>query len=185
MDSMAAIEVRYALKAEFGLELPTFFTSCSTPRAIQAYVSGAISTPKVAKPFPVALMPSANLKKLVPFESSFYSPGPFLMHVSIASRRLCSSTPSTTGNERPTSPLLLSRWKQSGPVRRPIWGIHNHRFIDAQPWDGMVDMAAAYVEYVLSVTSGPLLLGGALPCRFALSLSLNYLRMALRRCRSV
>ncbi|KAJ7245357.1 hypothetical protein B0H12DRAFT_1235793 [Mycena haematopus] len=62
MDFMAAIEVRYALKAEFGLELPNdFFTSCSTPRAIQASVH-----------------PSANLKTPGPLQSGFYSPGPSL-----------------------------------------------------------------------------------------------------------
>ncbi|KAJ7216777.1 polyketide synthase [Mycena haematopus] len=173
MGSMAAIEVRYALKAEFGLELPnSFFTSCSTPRAIQAYVSGAISASKVAEPFPVALIPSANLKKPVPLESSFYSQGPF------PSARLDRIT---TTLQLDTLPIPIQRPEMSGRLPlffihdgsglvhyydrlpfldRPIWGIHNPRFIDAQPWDGMVDMAAAYVEYVLSVTSGPLLLGG-------------------------
>ncbi|KAF8215370.1 hypothetical protein K438DRAFT_1801130 [Mycena galopus ATCC 62051] len=166
LDSMAAIELLYALKTEFRLELSSdFLTSCSTPRAIQAYVSGTISAPKVAKPFPVALSPGAKAKKSLPLDSSAPpSLGRIATALQLDTLPVLIQRPETRGR----LPLffihdgsgLVSYYDRLSFLDRPIWGIHNSRFISGQPWDGMVDMAAAYVEYVLGAASGPLLLGG-------------------------
>ncbi|KAF7371094.1 Non-reducing polyketide synthase terA [Mycena sanguinolenta] len=158
MDSMAAIEVLYALKAEFGFELPnSFFTSCSTPHAIQAYISSAMSgPPKACKSSLAPLIPGGPLKRPVLLESTLSSPdssfGASLERITTAFRLDTCPVP--------IQPVWSTTMTVFPFLDRPIWGIHNPRFIDARPWDGMVDMAAAYVEYVLSVTSGPLLLGG-------------------------
>ncbi|KAJ6485560.1 putative polyketide synthase [Mycena sanguinolenta] len=170
MDSMASIEVLYALKAELGLELPnSFFMSCSTPRAIQAYVSSAMSAPpKTVK----SQTPGAQLKKSVLLESILSSQAPLfgasLGHITTALRLDTCPVPIQRPESSGRLPLffihdgsgLVNYYERLPFLDRSIWGIHNPRFIDARPWDGMVDMAAAYVEYVLSVTSGPLLLGG-------------------------
>jgi hypothetical protein len=58
---------------------------------------------------------------------------------------------------------LVNYYDRLSFLDRAIWGIHNPRFVSGRPWDGLVDMAAAYVEYILSATSGPLLLGGRFP----------------------
>ncbi|KAJ6454535.1 putative polyketide synthase [Mycena vitilis] len=55
---------------------------------------------------------------------------------------------------------LINYYHRLSSLDRPIWAIHNPRFASGRPWAGLADMAATYVDYILSETSGPLLLGG-------------------------
>ncbi|KAJ7482959.1 putative polyketide synthase [Mycena galericulata] len=169
LDSMTAIEALHALKTEFGLELPSdFFTTYSTPRAIQAYISGPKS--KTDKPSPVTL-----ISRRQPEKSVLHGTPPADAPVSASLGRI------TKALQLDTVPVPIQRPETSGRLPlffihdgsglvnyydrlsfldRAIWGIHNPRFVSGRPWDGLVDMAAAYVDYILSTTTGPLLLGG-------------------------
>ncbi|KAJ7720853.1 putative polyketide synthase [Mycena maculata] len=170
LDSLTAIEALHALKTEFGLDLPNdFFTTYSTPRAIQAYIAGPKSAPKLAKPL---LIPSAKPQKSDPLDGTPWpADAPLSTRLSRITKALQLDTvpvpiqrPETSGR----LPLffihdgsgLVNYYDRLSFLDRAIWGIHNPRFLSARPWDGLVDMAAAYVEYILGTTSGPLLLGG-------------------------
>ncbi|KAJ7621501.1 hypothetical protein DFH06DRAFT_1448289 [Mycena polygramma] len=59
---------------------------------------------------------------------------------------------------------LINYYHRLSSLGRPIWAIHNPRFASGRPWAGLADMAATYVDYILSETSGPLLLGGDFHC---------------------
>jgi iterative type I PKS product template protein len=172
LDSMAAIELLHALEIEFGLELPRdFFLSCSTPRAIQAYIASAISTPKTAAPFPVSFTSSAKSRASVSPKNSPPTANIPRTSLGLITKALQLDTvpipiqrPDTSGR----LPLffvhdgsgLVNYYDRLSFLDRTIWGIHNPRFISGRAWGGVIDMAATYVDYVLSTTSGPLLLGG-------------------------
>ncbi|KAF7337824.1 Non-reducing polyketide synthase terA [Mycena venus] len=171
LDSMTAIEALHVLKTEFGLALPSdFFIWCSTPRAIQAYIraSGPKSAPKVAAPFPVTF---SGVKPITLEEGPQPADAPLSLSLGRITMALQLHTvpvpiqrPETSGR----LPLffihdgsgLVSYYDRLSFLDRAIWGIHNPRFVSRRGWDSLVDMAAAYVEYILSTTSGPLLLGG-------------------------
>ncbi|KAJ7603910.1 Alpha/Beta hydrolase protein [Roridomyces roridus] len=55
---------------------------------------------------------------------------------------------------------LVNSYHHISSLDRAAWGIHNPRFINGRPWDSVGDMAAAYAEYILGVTTGPVILGG-------------------------
>ncbi|KAJ7613999.1 polyketide beta-ketoacyl-synthase [Roridomyces roridus] len=55
---------------------------------------------------------------------------------------------------------LINSYHHISSLDRAVWGIHNPRFINGQPWDSVGDMAAAYAEYIFGVTTGPVILGG-------------------------
>ncbi|KAJ7605013.1 Alpha/Beta hydrolase protein [Roridomyces roridus] len=55
---------------------------------------------------------------------------------------------------------LVNPYHHISSLDRAVWGIHNPRFINGRPWDSVGDMAAAYAEYNLGVTTGPVILGG-------------------------
>ncbi|KAJ7712367.1 putative polyketide synthase [Mycena metata] len=158
LDSLTAIEALHALKNEFGLELPhDFFVAHLSPRAIQTYISGLKSSP-------VGLV--SGVSKL-----EGMSPSGDVVAIACVTKALRLDTvpvpiqsPETTAR----LPLffihdgsgLVNYYERLSFLDRAIWGIHNPRFVSGRPWGSLVDMAAAYVEYILSTTSGPLLLGG-------------------------
>ncbi|KAJ7704791.1 beta-ketoacyl synthase [Mycena rosella] len=168
LDSLTAIEALHALKTEFGLDLPDdFFLNYSTPRAVQAYIAGPksgaavkietvapvpfLARQKVLENTPPPTPPSASLGRLTKALQLDTVPVPI-------------QRPETSGR----LPLflihdgsgLVNYYDRLSFLDRAIWGIHNPHFASGDAWDGLVDMAAAYVEYILSATSGPLLLGG-------------------------
>ncbi|KAJ7133377.1 hypothetical protein C8R44DRAFT_849492 [Mycena epipterygia] len=170
LDSLTSIEALHALKTEFGLDLPNdFFTTYSTPCAIQAYIAGLKFAPKAEKLSPVALPSNAKSEKSVDTPRSEDAPVSVSLDRIIKTLQLDTvpvpiQRPETSGR----LPLffihdgtgLINYYDRLSFLDRAIWGIHNPRFSSGRPWDGLVDMAAAYVEYILSTTSGPLLLGG-------------------------
>ncbi|KAJ6479893.1 putative polyketide synthase [Mycena vitilis] len=167
LDSLTAIEALHALKMEYGLDLPgDFFMKCSTPRAIQAHIRGPTHAPRTGNPSPVVL--HSNLQPAIEIlEDSL--PLSASLSRTMESLRLNSvpvlfQRPETRGR----LPLflihdgsgLVSYYDRLSFLDRAIWGIYNPRFLDGRSWDSLVDMAAAYVEYIVNTTSGPLLLGG-------------------------
>ncbi|KAJ7160342.1 putative polyketide synthase [Mycena filopes] len=155
LDSLTAIEVLHALKTELGLELPSdFFLSHLSPRAIQACIVAH-------KASPVGLV-SGVRRKLD------YSADDTIPRLTKTLRLDTVPVPIQTSDTSARLPLffihdgsgLVNYYERLSFLDRAIWGIHNPRFVSGQPWNGLVDMAAAYVEYILSTTSGPLLLGG-------------------------
>ncbi|KAJ7439083.1 putative polyketide synthase [Mycena latifolia] len=174
LDSLATIEVLHTLNTEFGLDLPTdFFTTYSTPRAVQAYISSPKSSSfKDDKASPMPLVSSVKPDKAVPLESTprpanvlpSASLGWIIRALQLDTMPVLIQRPQTSGR----LPLyfihdgsgLVNYYDRLSFLDRAIWGIHNPRFTSGRPWEALVDMAAAYVEYILSTTSGPLLLGG-------------------------
>ncbi|KAJ6585673.1 polyketide synthase [Mycena capillaripes] len=169
MDSMTTIEALRALRNEFGLQLPTdFFTKCPTPRTIQAYLSDPESALKVDKVLPVTLIrarsiPSEGHPRPAGFSLSG-SLGRITKALQLDTIPVPIQRPETSGR----LPIffihdgsgLVSYYDRLSFLDRAIWGIHNPWFVSGRPWDCLVDMATAYVEYILGATSGPLLLGG-------------------------
>ncbi|KAJ7613846.1 putative polyketide synthase [Mycena polygramma] len=167
LDSLTAIEALHALKMEYGLDLPgDFLMKCSTPRAIQAYIWGPTYAPSTGNPSPVVL--HSNLQPAIELLEGSLPLSANLSRI-MESLRLNSvpvliQRPETSGR----LPLffihdgsgLVSYYDRLSFLDRAIWGIYNPRFLDGRSWDSLVDMAAAYVEYIVSTTSGPLLLGG-------------------------
>ncbi|KAJ7206375.1 putative polyketide synthase [Mycena pura] len=171
LDSLTSIEARRALKTQFGADLPSdFFTIYSTASAVQAYFSGP-KRAEVVQPSPAAVLSSTKQKSMQPsgslrlahslLDASFTRIGRALQLDAIP---VPIQQPETSGR----LPLfvihdgsgLVNYYDRVSFLDRAIWGIHNPRFASGRPWDGLVDMAAAYVDYILSTTAGPLLLGG-------------------------
>jgi hypothetical protein len=163
LDSLTSIEALYALKSEFGLELPSdFFSTCPTARSVHAFLSSRTRPSTKVEPVvtkaidfqiaaKVADIPQTNISKIaktlrldtvpVPIQKS-NSTGRlpiFLIHDGSGLINYCDR--------------LL-------PLDRDVWGIHNPRFVTAQPWDNIIHMATAYADYILSTTSMPAILGG-------------------------
>ncbi|KAF7327244.1 hypothetical protein MKEN_00301700 [Mycena kentingensis (nom. inval.)] len=143
LDSLSAIEALYELKSQFGVDLPRdFFRRYKTPRDVQEYfTSSKISTAppspgtkRISKTLQLDVVPisiqRANASDRLPL---------FLIHDGSG---------------------LVNYYDRLSFLDRDIWGIPNPRFVTGQPWSELVDMAAAYVDYILTTTSGPLLLGG-------------------------
>ncbi|KAJ7720858.1 hypothetical protein DFH07DRAFT_972466 [Mycena maculata] len=126
------------------------------------YISGPKSAPKLAKPL---LIPSATPQKSDPLDDN---PSTRLSQITNTLQLDTVPVPIKRPETSGRLPLffihdgsgLVNYHDRLSFLDRAIRGIHNPRFLGAPPWDGLVDMAAAYVEYILSTTSGPLLLGG-------------------------
>ncbi|KAJ7051783.1 putative polyketide synthase [Mycena amicta] len=151
LDSLTAIEALHELKSQFGLDLPSdFFLRHSTPRAVQEY----FSLPKLAKIAATSLLPSTDVPSLSRISKAFQ-----LDTIPVSIQR------PNTSDRLPLFLIhdgsgLVNYYDRLSFMDREIWGIHNPRFASGQPWKELVDMAAAYVDYILGTTSGPLLLGG-------------------------
>ncbi|KAK7036095.1 Non-reducing polyketide synthase tera [Favolaschia claudopus] len=169
LDSMSSIELVYAIKNESGLEMSTsVLSSCTTPRAIQAYVSRAVCATK-----PALVTTAAKLMSPIdPLSHPAATSAPYserLRRLTAALRLDTVPVPIQTEKTSGRLPLflihdgsgLVDYYDRLAFLDRALWGIHNPRFTTGQPWDSLVDMAAAYVECVLgTASSGPLLLGG-------------------------
>ncbi|KAJ6614787.1 putative polyketide synthase [Mycena sp. CBHHK59/15] len=170
LDSLTSIEALHALKTEFGLDLPSdFFTMHSTPRAVQNYIAGSRTVPKIDKTSAITLVAPT---KATPLEAAApptnaalsTSLGRITKALQLDTVPVPIQRPETSGR----LPLffihdgsgLVNYYDRLSFLDRAIWGIHNPRFVSGRPWDGLVDLAAAYVDYILSTTTGPLLLGG-------------------------
>ncbi|KAJ6526457.1 polyketide synthase [Mycena capillaripes] len=155
LDSFTAIEALHALKSKFRLDLPNdFFIKHPTPRAVQSYLSGTKSQKSVS--LEESLQPadaplSSNLPRIAKALQLDVVPVP-IQHPETSGRLPLFFIHDGSG--------LVNYYYHLSFLDRAIWGIHNPRFIGGKPWDGLLDMAAAYVDYILSTTSGPLLLGG-------------------------
>jgi len=161
LDSLTSIEALHALKTEFGLSLPgDFFSTCTTLRMVKSYLSDQrksfeLPAVKVHPPDPVA--------KITPEDEQ-----PNLGRIALALRLDTIPVSLQESNTNDRLPLflihdgsgLVNYYERLSPMNRTVWGIHNPHFLSAQPWDGVVKMAEAYVQYILSITSGPLILGG-------------------------
>ncbi|KAJ7094725.1 putative polyketide synthase [Mycena belliarum] len=165
LDSLAAIEALYAIRTELGLDLPSsLFATYSTPRALQSYIFHLISA--------TSLTEKASAGHHIPLRSSRLSADvPSSMSLRRVVKALQLDTipvpiqPPHTSTRLPLFFIhdgsgLVNYYNQLPFLNRAIWGIPNPRFASGRPWGGLVEMAAAYVEYILSETSGPLLLGG-------------------------
>ncbi|KAF7327230.1 hypothetical protein MKEN_00300100 [Mycena kentingensis (nom. inval.)] len=142
LDSLSAIEALYELKTQFGLDLPRdFFHRYKTPRAVQEYwTSSKIST---APPSPTKRISKALQLDAIPIS---------LQRADTSGRLPVFFIHDGSG--------LVNYYDRLSVLDRDIWGIPNPRFVTGEPWSELVDMAAAYVDYILTTTSGPLLLGG-------------------------
>jgi iterative type I PKS product template protein len=141
LDSLTSIEALAALKNEFGIDLPSnIFRTCPTARGIQAYLSGHVKS---------NLTSIANVLRLrtlpVPLQTSM-----------VAGRTPLFVIHDGSG--------LINYYDRLSPLARPVWGIHNPRFITGQPWDGIISMAVSYAEYVYDTLSEPVILGGTCRC---------------------
>ncbi|KAJ7634563.1 putative polyketide synthase [Roridomyces roridus] len=165
LDSLTTIEALHALKTEFGLNLPSdFFANYPTPQAIQAYIAG-LKSPS-SKILPAIVISEAKLEGA---QQSMITPiSPSLEW--IVKTLHIDSVPALIQRSETSDRLplffihdgsgLVNYYDRLSSLDRDIWGIHNPRFTSSRPWGSLVDMASAYVKYILSTTSGPLLLGG-------------------------
>ncbi|KAJ7022589.1 putative polyketide synthase [Mycena alexandri] len=160
LDSLTSIEALYAFKTEFRLELPNdFFLAHLSPRAIQTYISGLKSSP-------VGLVSGVRPR----LEGRPLSVDDVVAIACVTKALRLDTVPVPIQSPETSARLplffihdgsgLVNYYERLSFLDRAIWGIHNPRFVSGRAWDSLVDMAAAYVEYILSTTSGPLLLGG-------------------------
>ncbi|KAF5377903.1 hypothetical protein D9615_006799 [Tricholomella constricta] len=154
LDSLTSIEALHALKAEFGLELPSnLFTTFPTLRALQSHLASQLVKPSETRPHvarKTTKATSTNFSTMINFMRLDTVPLP-IQH-------------SDTGR----LPLflihdgsgLVNYLERLSQVGRPLWGIHNPNFPTARPWDSVTQMAKAYAGYIAGVATGPVLLGG-------------------------
>ncbi|KAF8074125.1 putative polyketide synthase [Lyophyllum atratum] len=155
LDSLTSIEALHALKTEFGLDLPSnLFTTFHTPRAMQCYLSSQLgkgseltashAVSKIAHTAQSDISPLVSAFRLdtVPLPIQTSHPGRlplFLIHDGSG---------------------LVNYYERLSPIGRPVWAIHNPNFATARLWDSVTHMAKAYADYIISVATGPVLLGG-------------------------
>jgi acyl carrier protein len=153
MRSIAALE---ALPHNLGYDLPPYpFTSPTTLRAVEFSPSNdqPNSVPGCAAAAANALTPPIDPEIIVKAFRLGEVPIPI---------QKCSSL-----NHFPLFLIhdgsgLISYYDRLSPIGRDVWGIHNPHFVHEVPWpwDGLTSMATEYVNYVLKVTSDPVLIGG-------------------------
>lgn len=156
LDSMASIEALYALNHNLGYDLPhDIFTNCTTVQAVQSSVSARLPTTipdyaaAAAKALAAPIDPESIVKAFklgdVPVPIQKNSAGGhfplFLIHDGSG---------------------LVSYYDRLSPLGRDVWGIHNPHFMSEipWPWDSLVAMAAEYADYVMNLTSDPVVIGG-------------------------
>lgn len=152
LDSLSSIETLHALNDHYGIALPQdIFSNCVDLPSLEAYISSSlVRSSKPVKKEP-ELMVNPRHRSL---EHAF--------HLDTLPRPIKSSPTSTN------YPLfvvhdgsgLVDYYDRLSDIERDIWGIHNPNFLSEQQWKSVSDMATAYSSLVMSVTKGPLLLGG-------------------------
>jgi len=169
LDSLTSIEALYALKNEFGLELPAdLFTTCPTARSVLSFLSGHLRAgTQIMEPVvtnPIGLEVAAKVVDIAQTNIARIARALRLDTVPVSIQQ------SKTTDRLPLFLIhdgsgLVNYYDRLSPLDRNIWGIHNPRFVTAQPWDGVVQMAMAYTDYILSATSMPVILGGKFSLR--------------------
>ena len=152
LDSLSSIETLHALNDHYGIALPQdIFSNCVDLPSLEAYISSSlVRSSKPAKKDPEQVTHARHRS----LEHAF--------HLDLLPRPIKTSPASTN------YPLfvihdgsgLVDYYERLSDIDRNIWGIHNPNFLSEQQWKSVSDMAAAYSSFVMSVTKGPLLLGG-------------------------
>lgn len=142
LDSLASLEALHILDKVYGLELPSnFFLEHPTLRSIQSYISAHDPGPRIRSQAPSLKVESSDHILVHIQASSPSGPSLFLIHDGSG---------------------LVNYCDRISPLGRDVWGLKNPRFSSAQPWSSLVDMASAYTQSILKVSTGPLILGGNL-----------------------
>ncbi|KAJ7604989.1 putative polyketide synthase [Roridomyces roridus] len=168
IDSMMSIEIFGGLRLAFpqaGLDVH-FLGSCSVVGDICREVSKACSALTVDVSFPSApLNGSANDFVADISVSSEASYGRIAEALQLDTVPVHIQSPKVASGRLPVFLVhdgsgLINSYHHISSLDRAVWGIHNPRFINGRPWESVGDMAAAYAEYILGVTTGPVILGG-------------------------
>lgn len=159
LDSLTSIEALHTLKDSFGLELSSsFFTNHSTVNAVKSSITDQLRARDIGSKV-VSIASSPPSKKV---ESSIDRLRSFLRLDTVP---VLMQSASSSGNTLPLFLIhdgsgLVNYYERLGNLDRTIWAIHNPHFLTAKPWDSLVQMATAYTSYIMSKSSGPILLGG-------------------------
>ena len=149
LDSLSSIETLHALNDHYGIALPQdIFSNCIDLPSLEAYISSSLVSSKAVKN-PEQVI-SARHRSL---EHAF--------HLDLLPRAIKTSS----STQYPLFVIhdgsgLIDYYERLSDIDRNIWGIHNPNFLSEQQWKSVSDMATAYSSFVMSVTKGPLLLGG-------------------------
>lgn len=163
LDSLASIEVLDALKKEFGLVRTLesdFLDKHPTLADIQRYF-GAQHFELQTSPIGAERAQSLNIGLQSP-------PKEATRARLIRDLRLGTNPVLVQNDEEGNTPIffihdgsgLVNYYNKIGSLHRPVWAIYNPNFALGRPWPSVTTMAAAYADYISSLTTGPLLLGG-------------------------
>ncbi|KIK52832.1 polyketide synthase [Collybiopsis luxurians FD-317 M1] len=151
LDSLAAMEVLQVLKAQSGLQLPNnLLDDHTTVAAIQEYLN-------------------ERLKRSESTDVILQSP----RHEAVQARLIrilrlgTNPTLVQEGSDR-NIPIffihdgsgLVNYYERVRSLNRCVWAVYNPRFLNAEPWKDVHEMASAYTDYIVSLAAGPILLGG-------------------------
>ncbi|KIY69501.1 ketoacyl-synt-domain-containing protein [Cylindrobasidium torrendii FP15055 ss-10] len=138
LDSMTSIEALHVLKVQFNLDLPSdFFATHTSLVTIQDYLH------RVGRKEVADAPDFVRVLRLDQFPSVLQEGGEglplFVFHDGSG---------------------LVKYYSRVGPVGRPVYGIHNPRFLTPESWKSVEEMAKEYARVIAEITSGPVLLGG-------------------------
>ncbi|EDR13531.1 polyketide beta-ketoacyl-synthase [Laccaria bicolor S238N-H82] len=157
LDSLASIEALHILNKVHGLQLPdNFFLEHPTLRSIQSYISAHDPRPRIRPQAPSLKVESSDNILVRIQASSPPRPPLFLIHDGSG---------------------LVNYCGRISPLGREVWGLKNPRFSSAQPWSSLVDMASAYAQSILKVSTGPLILGGVVAFEIAKQLAATHINV--------
>uniref|UniRef100_A0A0W0G8P1 Putative polyketide synthase n=1 Tax=Moniliophthora roreri TaxID=221103 RepID=A0A0W0G8P1_MONRR len=152
LDSLASIEVTHALKLKHSLEISRdFFILYPTIRAVKAHLAtrDTISAPKDDKPSIVEGSDEAEIVHMLRLDANpvlYQEPGSpgglpiFLIHDGSG---------------------LANYYERLSPLHRSVSGIHNPRFLQAERWNNLTEMAKVYADFIINkAVSGSVIIGG-------------------------
>lgn len=156
LDSMASMEALYVLNHNLGYDLPhNILASCATVQAIQSFISGRLpaTISDCAVDASEALTPTIDPESIV----KAYKLGKVPVPIQKASSR--GHLPLFLIHD---GSGLVNYYNRLSPLGREVWGIHNPHFLSENPWpwDSLESMAAEYADYVMHLTSDPVVIGG-------------------------
>jgi iterative type I PKS product template protein len=157
LDSLASIEAHHALQSHFALLLPSdLFAIHTTAKAVQSFITG--------------LLPASFKSLYVDTDSRSIDTTCLAVNRSGSTTHFSTILNPIQRIGLPGRTPLILVHDGSGLIKythnlsslgRDLWGIHNPRFIDSQPWESVVSMATEYAKYTTQATGpGPILLGG-------------------------